>query len=241
MTDPRVELLDSTVADTPDAEHNDWLDRTKHAINTIIIQIRRWMDTHTTITPPQYLEDPHPQYWHKVLDPAFAHIYYQDWAVGQTLTNGQALSNYTAKVHDDWQLISDLVAGTITVDTTGTVKPETGVYAFSMNVVAEGSSNNTYGMTVYRNGVPGNLSIPIVLKGNATVGQGSMSGTVFIDEAMVVDLRLETGTGLTILQANMSLHRVSPIAGTPGVVGTDVSENTPPSTPVPPNLGQGMP
>ena len=200
------------------------------------------LDTrHNTLTPPGYLDDPHTQYWHKVLDPAFAHIYYQDWDVGQTLTNGQALGNYTAKAHDDWQLISDLVAGTITVDTVSSVKSETGVYAFAMSIVAEGDANNTYAMTLYRNGVAGVLSVPIILKGNATVGQGSVSGTTFIDETTIVDMRLETGTDLTILQANLSLHRISPIAGTPGVVGTDVSENTPPSTPVPPNLGQGGP
>lgn len=238
MADPRVNLLDNSQSANKDAELNSWLWRLKTQLNTIIRQLKNWIDVHTTITPPLYLEDPHQQYWHKVLDPAFAHMHYQDWDAGQTLTNGQVLGNYTGNAHSDWQLTSDLVAGTITVDTDG-IKPETGVYSISVGIVAEGTANTTYGITLYRNGVPGALAIPIVLKGNATVGSGSISGTVFIDVASTIDIRLDTGTGLTILQANLSLHRISPVTGTPGIVGTDTIEDYPPSNPVPDDLGQG--
>ena len=235
MADPRVNLLDNSQSANEDAELNSWLWRLKTQLNTIIQQLKNWINIHTTTTPPLYLDDPHEQYWHKMLDPAFAHMYYQDWDTGQTLTNGQVLGNYTGNVHSDWQLTSDLVAGTITVDNVG-VKPETGVYLFAVSVIAEGMSNNTYGLTAYRNGVPGALAIPIVLKGNATVGSGSFSGTVFIDVPTTIDMRLDTGTGLTILQANLSLHRISPTSGT---IGPSVNENHPPSAPVPDNLGQG--
>ena len=72
MADPRVNLLDNSQSANEDAELNSWLWRLKTQLNTIIRQIKGWMNVHTTLTPPEYLDDPHQQYWHKVLDPAFA-------------------------------------------------------------------------------------------------------------------------------------------------------------------------
>lgn len=236
MTDPQIQLLDSTVAESEDVELNSWLDRLKHAINTIVIQVRRWMDTHTTVNPPLYLENPHEQYWHKILDPAWGTMHFQDFTTPKTVTNGQIVTNWTENVIGDWQVVTDLVNGTITFDSSG-VLSELGYYYLSISVFLEGAQNTSYALSVYMNGAVTGIRIPVILKGNATASNGSWSGVIGVTVNAVLDIRLEIGASVDISSISWSVHRISP-SSTTGLSGTFNNGGLPDASPIPPDWGQ---
>ena len=176
-------------------------------------------DKHVALTPPGYEDNPHPQYWHKILDPAWAHLFYQDFATPIALSVGQVIQNYTDRVLGDWQIVSDPVAGTIVVDDSG-VYSETGTYQMSITGYAQGANNTSYVLTVYLDGNPTGVRIPCAVPGNATNVAISWSGVVHVSTTSTLDVRLESASpanDLSIYSINWSMHRINPIAGTVGV------------------------
>ena len=94
MTDPRVNLLDSTRPEDENTELVSWTVRFKMALNTIIRQIRVWMSEHVALelpTNPGEIPDPHKQYakWGGV------------WSSAKSYT-------WNTMVHDDgWLMIAN--------------------------------------------------------------------------------------------------------------------------------------
>ena len=184
-----------------------------------------------------HLEDPHVQYWHKILDPAWASLYWEDYETPKVLAEDDIFTGYTGKGLSDWQLASDPVAGTIIVDNSGE-HAQTGVYAISITGYAEGTNNQSYVLSVYADGQPTLARCPIIVPGNATTTSIAWSGIALIDVPATLDIRLEhasIGT-LGIYTLNWSAHRISPISGTAGV-GINVNEDHPPPAPIPDNWG----
>ena len=173
-------------------------------------------DRHLDITPPDYIEDPHQQYWHKVLDPAWMHLHFEDFNTPKTVTNGQIITNYTGNIVSDWQLTSDPVAGTVVISDTG-LKPQTGVYHFSVSGYLAAEKNSSYVITMYRDGAPTVLRCPMVFGANTEDSSFVFSGVGYTDTPCTLDLRLEVGASVNISTIFWSMHRVSPIAGTPGI------------------------
>lgn len=234
MTQPKVKLLDSSQAADDNTELVSWLSRLKTAINTVIRQFRSWMDTHTTLTPPDYHDDPHPQYWHKVLDPAWAHMYFEDFNTPKVITIGQVITNWTGNVVNDNQITSNPFAGTIVLDSSG-LHSELGLYAMSITGFVEGANHN-YVVSLYNNGAATSVRMPVIFSGSVTSSSIAWSGVVAISANATLDLGLESASGgsLSIYNINWSMHRISPIAGT---IGVDVSSNYQSPATIPDNWG----
>ena len=174
-------------------------------------------DTHLALDGPLYLDHPHPQYWHKVIDFACAHLYFQN-ATPIILSNGQVFSPFDADALTPWQLVTSPAAGTITIQSNSEY-PVTGVYQLSLTGVAEGLANTDYILAMYKDGVATPVLVPAFLKGQSTSMTVAWSGVVDIVSPGVLDIRLHTGDGLSIYSLNWSLNRVSSIQGTVGDVG----------------------
>ena len=200
-------------------------------------------EKHVALTPPLYEDNPHWQYWHKELDPAWAHMFYQSVESPLVLNQGDTIQGYTSNALYDWQLTSDLANGTIVVDSSGGYS-EVGTYQMSISGYADGANNADYVITLYANGAPTAARLLYRVPGNATSFTLSWSGVVHIGEISTLDLRLEIATAaLSLPVINWSMHRISPVAGTTGI-GPSVTATTefmnPP--PIPDGWGDpGMP
>ena len=190
-------------------------------------------EQHTYVTAPLYEEDPHPQYWHVVKDSAAAHMIYQDYTTGKSLTDGAIITNWDADAHTAYKAATDLSAGTITTPNT-----EAGLYNFFASItIGDMQSNTTYFFQAYKNGVATALVLPIVASGNITSGYNSFSGSIALGPGDVMDLRC-IGGSCTLAQANMGLIRYLNTTE----FSTGVSANDAPG-PIDPDWGQpgGMP
>ena len=192
-------------------------------------------DTHLSLAPPDYHDDPHPQYWHKILDPAWAHMYFEDFANTKALTIGQVITQWTGNVVNDHQITSNPTTGTIVLDSSG-LHSELGMYAISITGFVEGSANQNYVVSLYNNGTATAIRMPVIFAGTATSSSIAWSGIAAISANATLDLGLESASGgsLNIYNINWSMHRVSPIAGATGV---DISGYPQPPVPIPDGWG----
>jgi len=165
--------------------------------------------------PPEGADGSAPAYWHKLYDPAWAHIAI---TLGNphVVANQGVVQNWSTNVTNDWQLVSDLAAGTITVDNND--YEEQGFYQLSITGYVEGTKNSTYVFTLYINGSPTTLNMPMLFGPNTETSALAWSGVVKIDKASfddnkqaVLDLRLTTGGPITVQTMNWSMHRISPL------------------------------
>ena len=186
--------------------------------------------------PDDHLEDPHYQYWHKVHDPAWAHMYFEDFATPKPLSEGEIFGGYTDNVISDNHVASNLATGKITL-LDGGEAPTTGVYQISMNGYVEGSNNGTYVVTLYANGNPTLVRAPVIVPGNAVTASIAWSGVGFFDASVELDIRLEHASSgsLSFYTFNWSMHRISPPAGAE-ILG--VSGNYAARLPVPDDFGR---
>ena len=186
----------------------DYLARMFRACKTTLDHLFRWTVDHVLVTAPEYKEDPHPQYWHEIKDSAFAHMFYQeffpDFGLEKTVQNGGVITGWEGDIISPYHMVTDLVAGTITVDT----GEDYGAFHFDIGCDIKGTANNTYFIQVFRNGVGTNIAIPIALRGSSTTGRASMSGIGVFYPGDIVDVRLiSDGPSADIMQINLSLHR----------------------------------
>lgn len=165
--------------------------------------------------PPAGEDGSQPGYWHKLFDPAWAHMVIT-LGSAEVVPNGGIVQNWDLNALDDWQLTSNLAAGTITLDNND--YEERGVYQLSVTGYAQGAKNTTYVFTLYVNGAPTPLTMPLIFGPNTETATLAWSGVVAIDDAMfdgnnqaVLDLRLTTGGPITIQTMNWSMHRISPL------------------------------
>jgi hypothetical protein len=219
-------------ADTP-VPMREYLSRMFRYCSQSLRQIFEWQRFHLQLTPPGYAEDPHPQYWHKMLSSGFAGLHFQDLTTPKSIGPGDVVTNYTLKSISDWRLDSSLTAGTISID-----PAEAGVFTLSVSGYAEGESNTTYVLTVYSNGVPSSVRMPIILRGTATSGVFSNS-VVFALPSGTVDVRLEysnpAGRSLSLFDVNFYVLRYMAIGG---VTPEQNINGLPPAAPIPPGWGQ---
>lgn len=226
----QINSLDSTVAESSDVQLNSWLDRFKHSINLITWQLRAWINEHSRLDEPLFLNDPHPQYWHKVQDSAWAHMYFQDFVTPKIVAPGGIVTGWTGKIIDDWQLVSDPVAGTVIIGDDPDF-PKTGTYFMSLSGFIEGTQNTNYIVSMYADGVVSVGRAPVVLKGNATNVPVAWAGLIHANNPATLDLRLEsssTGANIEFYTLNWCLHRINPVAGT---VGMAIDINDMPAAP----------
>ena len=112
----KIQPIDTTRVEDENNLLVDWLARLKNQLNTIVTQIRNWVNVHVTISPPYYVENPHQQYWHKTRDPAWMHMYFQDFTTSKVVAVGGVVTNWTGNIISDWQLVSDPVTGTVVLE-----------------------------------------------------------------------------------------------------------------------------
>lgn len=231
----RIQLLTDAKA-SGDPTLVTWLSRLKTNINTIIRQLRSWANVHVQLDAPDYINNPHNQYWHKILDPAWSSLYFEDFDNPKVAVNGQAITNWTGKTIADWQLKSDAVSGEIIADST-VVPFDTGTYVISVNAFVEMPSNGGYIITMYKDGAPTLLRMPIIAQGNADTGTISFTGIGHTDNDVVLDLRLELSPALgtiNIYTISWSMFRISPL-GLGGLFeGVSDVANMPDPIPIPP-------
>jgi hypothetical protein len=191
-------------------------------------------DRHVALTPPNYVDDPHKQYWHVIRDAGWMHLYFQDFAAPKAVATGGVITGWTGNYLTDWQLVSDPVAGTVTIAGSADF-PATGAYQMSVTGFLDGGSNQDSIVTLYLDGAPTAVRMPAITRGSATTAAIAWSGVVNVATEGVFDLRLETGSGISIYNINWSMHRISPPAGDVGSLGGP--NGIPPGQPLPPNWG----
>jgi hypothetical protein len=157
-------------------------------------------------------------------------MYFQDFITPKTVLNGAAIAGWTGNIISDWQLVSDLVAGTVVIDA-GDEYPETGTYFISFSGYIEGTQNTNFIVTMYADGVPTLARMPIVLKGNATNTPISWAGLVHIPVDATLTVVLEQGAALDFYTLNWCLHRINPLSGTVGNIGINTGVPHPPPPP----------
>lgn len=165
--------------------------------------------------PPEGADGTTPGYWHKLYDPAWAHMAIT-LGDDHTINNGQIITGWTRRVLDDWQLVSSLADGTITADNND--YEETGVYKLSLTGYVGGTKNSSYVFTAYVNGQPTQLEMPLLFGPNTETASLAWSGIVSIaasdldaNKTAEIDIRLTTGGPVTIYTMNWSMHRISPL------------------------------
>lgn len=164
--------------------------------------------------PPQGADGDESQYWHKIYDPAWAHMAIT-LGNAEVVANGGIVQDWTFNPAMDWQLVSDLAAGTITAD--NNAYQESGYYNLSITGYVEGAKNNAYVFTLYANGSPTQLTMPLLFGPNTETATLAWAGVVHVAGSLfdgnnqaVLDLRLTTGGPLIIQTMNWSMHRISP-------------------------------
>ena len=148
-----------------------------------------------------------PYYWHKLYDPAWMHMYFDDLGSGKVVPIGSPITGYDVNAVDPFQISTDLAAGTVTVDSTNYV--DEGMYHMSISIFGDIGQNDDCTIGLYRDGVVTNLGLTIVTKSVPT-STAVFSGLVPVTNG-VYDLRVLAGSTITIYTIGWSMHRVSPL------------------------------
>ena len=127
--------------------------------------------------PPQGQDGDESQYWHKVFDPAWAHMAI-NLQNDRVVNNGDIVGYWTSNVLPDWQIVSNLVDGTITIDNNN--YEETGVYKLSVSGYIAGLKNSNYVFAIYINGQVTEITMPLVFGPNTETAALAWSGVVAI-------------------------------------------------------------
>jgi len=200
MTRPTIP--DERAPYSTDSRLSGYLTKMFRACKLCVDNLFKWTVTHVAIDAPDYDNDPHEQYWHVVNDSAAAHIFYQDYVTGKSLTDGSIITGWDSDAYTPYKAQSDLLAGTITTPDT-----EGGVYHFAVGVtIGDMQSNTTYMFIAYADGQQTSMVLPIVASGNITSGYNTFSGSVALGPNVTLDIRC-TGGSCTLAQANFSLTR----------------------------------
>jgi hypothetical protein len=168
-----------------------------------------------------------------MLSSGFAGLHFQDLATPKLVSPGGVVTNYTLKSISDWRLTSSLADGTISIDSA-----EAGVFTVSVSGYAEGDANTTYVLTVYNNGAPSSVRMPIVLRGTMT-SSGFHNSVVVSLPSGTVDVRLEysspAGRSLSLFDVNFYVLRYMAVGG---ATPEQNINGLPPAEPIPPGWGQ---
>ena len=178
-------------------------------LNDNVLSLWDWTNDHVEWTAPDYLEDPHPQYHHMVNDNAFAHIAFENLTTPKVVSVNNVITGYDRNVVTDYQLTSDLAAGTITVPA-----GVSGFFYLAVSFYLAAEKNTTYVISAYINGVETGQRFPIVLGAQVVDAHRATSGIFEIPpgvDTAVLDLRYSFSSvpanDISIYHLNMSLHR----------------------------------
>jgi hypothetical protein len=164
-------------------------------------------DDHLDWTPPFGTENPHPQYWHRVLDTAGVSFYLSTPQAGAA---GSPIGPWDGYTVNPYGLTVDLATGRVHFDGTDS---SNGVYVFSvyMEITSTQSSNFVFGYFDSQ-GNSANLSFLVDLGVQQTVGIVSWThlATIDITTPGWFELRCVSATApFTVTSARTSAHRVA--------------------------------
>jgi hypothetical protein len=156
--------------------------------------------------------DPHPQYFHLLNDTAWSGLHIN---ASKLITLGSVIAPYDTNEPADWNMVSNLTAGTISI-AQGNGGGFQLNYYFTFQVAANGG---TYTFELYLDGTPSGNGIVVNLSNQSNVGNGSMCAFNLVNASVapvVVDMRLDAGAtrDVTILKASWSVVRLFPPVGT---------------------------
>ena len=215
-------------ADTP-VPLREYLSRMFRYCSQSLRQIFEWQRFHLQLTPPDYAEDPHSQYWHKMNDAAYAGLFFQNLDNPKTVNQGAVISDYSDELPYQYGIDASPVTGTFTLS-----GEQRGLYIIGMSGYASGNQNEAYVITVYINGAPSIMRAPMVLRGLNDFALFSSSLLTFLDTGYI-DVRLESPVGESIELYDLAiyLYRVLPS----GVGSPAPTQVLPVPQPIPPGWG----
>lgn len=168
-----------------------------------------WTDDHVAIVPTT--KDPHPQYWHKVLDPAGGSMTINS---SKAFTAGQTIAPWDSFPVAPYQITGNLTAGAWGVD--GTAR-ENGIYLMSIYLDLSGGNRAEHTFDFYVDGVPTGNPFRLLFGNQQTDGMFSWSGLVTINTNQPANVTLRNVTAsapFTVVSADWSLHRIAVVDGT---------------------------
>lgn len=148
-----------------------------------------------------------PFYWHKLYDPAWMHMYFNNAVAGKVVPAGSVIDNYERHFIDPFQVDANLVAGTVTANSDEYI--EEGIYHMSISIFGDIGNNSTTIVGLYQDGVASGVQMTLVTKSVPTT-TAVFSGAVPVTDG-VYDLRVIAGSTLTIYTIGWSAHRISPL------------------------------
>jgi len=167
------------------------------------------LDTHhLNWAAPSGEENPHPQYFHKVLDPAGVSM---SVVMVPGPVPGGVVSGWTDYVVSPYGLAADTVLGRISFD--GTAETN-GVYVFSVYLDIAGNNKGEYHFDFFDHlGAPQGLDFRLAFANSQSDGAISWSHVGYINMASPGWLELRctlASSAYTIRRGRFSAHRISP-------------------------------
>lgn len=167
---------------------------------------------HQTVKGPSYAEDPHQQYWHKALDPAWARMRASS-TIGP-FTAGDVIKPWAVPTSPaPYHIVADGTLGTLT-------NPSlfyTGVYAVFLTLpLINGISNGAYDFRLFSDGVAYGSIFPVRVGDQQTRQTSSFATLIDSRSAGVLDLRcVAASSTFNLIAGTMFLvYRISPLPGT---------------------------
>ena len=208
----RANIPDEQPPFSVESRLRDYLARMFRACKQTVDALFRWTVDHVALTAPDYKEDPHYQYWHKVLDPAF---FSSTIANPLSFIQGDTLAPWTSDI-DPYGIQFNQTTGEATFAADGT---DNGIYSLGVYFDVAGDSRGSYTFDFYVNGVPAGINFRLLFGNQQADGHITwvklISVNVTEDTAIKIVCTSATG-GFDITTADWSMHRISPGAGSPG-------------------------
>lgn len=165
-------------------------------------------DDHLALSPSAYTEDPHKQYWHKALDPAYARLRIATdtgpFSAGQTIKPwllGPPLPFHTSV---------DAPNGAMTI---AGIR-QLGVYGVYFSATILGTAGATYTFTLHVDGAPTTIVLSTTLGTQQTIA--ALAGSTLLETSKAasrtIEWRLTTATSTcTIKNAEFAISRIAPL------------------------------
>jgi hypothetical protein len=163
-----------------------------------------WADDHVAVVPPD--KDPHPQYWHKVLDPAGGSMSIYS---AKAFTAGQTIAPWDSAPVAPYMIAGDTLVGAFTVDGSARMN---GVYAMSIYLDLSGGNRAEHTFDFYVNGVPTGNPFRLRFGNQQTDGSASWNGLVTINASSPAEVTFRNVTAsdpFTVVSADWSMHRLA--------------------------------
>ena len=183
---------------------SEYLTRMFRHVKNSLRSIFFWQVNHDTE------DDPHPKYLHVINDPAYAHMQAVYVSSPISIPEGEVIKPWTDRVIPDYNLVTDLVAGTVS---TGEYD---GPYIISFTGSFGVAQTARFLLQMYVDGVQSNDGFYIHIPANVDGMPASWSGIMHLPSHSILDLRIVSSdpstVNLEIYNCNISLTRQWPPA-----------------------------